>query len=234
MRFSGALKTGARINLVLTAALCLCAQPQAPPAKEAPLKEPPAKEAQGLPPRVAPADYQAQARAGAVTIAADFVGHSVPTAQGTLSTDDFVTVETGLYGPPGTRMQISLDDFSLRINGKKVPLPSQPFGMLLPSLKDPEYVPPESAAKSKSKTSLGGGDAGGGQADSNAPPPVVHIPIEVQRAMAQHTQKAALSLGDRPLPQAGLIFFQYRGKRVTSVELIYSGSAGKATLTLRP
>ena len=34
------------------------------------------------------------------------------------------------------------------------------------------------------------------------------IPIEVQRSMAQRTQKAAASrLGDRALPQAGLIFF---------------------------
>jgi hypothetical protein len=54
--------------------------------------------------------------------------------------------------------------------------------------------------------------------------------------MAQRTQKAALPLGDRALPQAGLIFFQYRGKAksIQSVELIYSGSAGKATLKLLP
>jgi hypothetical protein len=33
-----------------------------------------------------------------------------------------------------------------------------------------------------------------------------------------------------------LLFFQYRGKaeNITSVELIYEGSAGKATLALRP
>ena len=42
--------------------------------------------------------------------------------------------------------------------------------------------------------------------------------------------------GDRPLPQAGLIFFQYRGKiqNIHSLELIYSGSAGKTTLKLQP
>jgi len=42
-------------------------------------------------------------------------------------------------------------------------------------------------------------------------------------------------LGDRPLPQAGLLFFQYRGKEkgINSLELIYSGAAGKATLVLQ-
>ena len=144
-----------------------------------------------------------------------------------------MVVETGLFGPPEARIQISLDDFSLRINGKKTPLRSQPYGLVLPSLKDPEWVPPESAPSKSKKTSIGGG---GGESDSNSPPPVVHIPIEVQRAMAQHTQKASLALGDRVVPQAGLIFFQYRGKvqNISSIELMYSGSAGKATLALRP
>jgi hypothetical protein len=226
MRISQALKAGVRITVVLTAALCLCAQEPAPQSKDAHTTE-----AQGLPPRAAPTDYQAQGRAGAVTIGAEFAGHSVPTAQGPLTTEDFVVVETGLFGPPGARIQISQDDFSLRINGKKAPLPSQPYGLVLSSLKDPEWVPPESA-QPKSKTTIGGS----GQRDSNSPPPVVHIPIEVQRAMAQRTQKAALPLGDRVLPQAGLLFFPYRGKteKISSLELIYSGSAGNATLTLQP
>ena len=64
----------------------------------------------------------------------------------------------------------------------------------------------------------------------------VHIPIEVQRAMAQKVQKAALPEGDRALPQAGLIFFLYRGKvkSIHSMELIYHGPAGEATLNLQP
>jgi hypothetical protein len=106
--------------------------------------------------------------------------------------------------------------------------------MVLGSLKDPEWEPPE-AAKSKSKSSLssGGKDE---QSDPNAPPPPVKIPIEVQRAMAQRVQKGTLPEGDRPLPLAGLLFFQYRGKAqgIHSVELIYAGAAGKATLTLQP
>jgi hypothetical protein len=53
--------------------------------------------------------------------------------------------------------------------------------------------------------------------------------------MAQRVQKSALPGGERVLPQAGLIFFSYRGKiqGIHSLELLYAGPAGKATLTLQ-
>ena len=51
--------------------------------------------------------------------------------------------------------------------------------------------------------------------------------------MQQRVQKAAMPEGERMLPSAGLIFFEHRGKS-NSVELIYSGPAGKATLALQP
>ena len=72
--------------------------------------------------------------------------------------------------------------------------------------------------------------------ETNAMPAPVQIPIGVQRAMAQRVQKASLPEGDRTLPQAGLIFFQYRGKTqsIHSIELIYTGPAGKVTLPLQP
>lgn len=198
------------------AALCLCAQTP------------------GLPPRAAPSDYQAQVKAGTVTIAAEFKGHSVTTPEKTLTTEEYVVVELGLFGPPEARIKLSIEDFSLRINGKKAPLPSQPYGLVAKNLKDPEWVPPESAAP-KSKGSFGGG--GGGGAGQNDPPPSPpKVPIELQRAMAQRVQKASLPEGDRPLPVAGLIFFQYRGKAesIRSIELMYSGPAGTATLALEP
>jgi hypothetical protein len=228
MRFFPALRIGA-----LIAAVCLCVQgqnPQSAPVKDAPI------EAKGMPPRATPADYQAQTQAGAVTLAAEFKGHSVPSPQGPLSTEDFVSVEIGLFGPPDAKVKISSDDFALRINGKKTPLSSQPYGLVIGSVKDPEWEPPV-PAQSKSKTGLSSGGGGGGEKpDANSPPPVVHIPIEVQRAMALRVRKAALPEGDRTPPVAGLIFFQYRGKpqSIHSLELIYAGSAGKATLTLQP
>lgn len=163
-----------------------------------------------------------------MTLAAEFTGHSLPTPEAVLSTENYVAVEVGLFGPPGAHLNLSPGDFSLRINGKKTPSPAQPYAVVFKSLKDPNYVTPGGNAKS-SKTSLGGG------ADQNASPlpPIVHIPIEVERTMEQRVQKAALPEGDRPLPQAGLIFFEHHGK-VTSVELTYTGPAGTAILTLQP
>jgi hypothetical protein len=189
--------------------------------------------AKGIPPRASAGDYLSNAQAGSVTIAAEFTGHSIPTLEGPLTTEDFVAVETALYGPPGARLVISAGDFSLRLNGKKAALPSQPYGLLASSLKDPEWVPPEAPA-AKSKTSMTGG--GQGQGEPNTPPPPVVIPVPVQRAMAKRVQQASLPEGDRALPQAGLIYFRHRGKteNLQSVELIYEGPAGKAILKLQP
>ena len=142
------------------------------------------------------------------------------------------SIETGLFGSPGARIKLSSDDFSLRINGKKTPLPSQPYGLVVGSVKDPEWEPPVPAA-SKSKTSLGGGGKSGQRRSAVRP---AGQRSRSSAAMAQRVQKASLPEGDRTLPQAGLIFFQYRGKTqsIHSIELIYAGPAGKATLTLQP
>lgn len=160
-----------------------------------------------------------------MTIAADFKGHNVPTEDAPYTSEDFVVVEVALFGP---RTKISMEDFSLRVNGKKGAIPTQSYVEAFKTMKDPEWEPPKSEAKSK--TSIGGG----GQNDSS-PPPVVHMPLELRRAMQQRVVKAALPEGDRTLPQAGLIFFPYRGKEsgIHSVELIYSGPAGKATVALQ-
>jgi rod shape-determining protein MreC len=89
-----------------------------------------------LPVRAAPADYQSQAKAGTVTIAADFTGHGIPNSQEPLNSEDYVAVEVGLFGPPDARLTIASTDFSLRINGKKAPLPSQPWGLVAKEIKD--------------------------------------------------------------------------------------------------
>ncbi len=208
---------------VVVLSIGVCLEGQNAPSRTQP-------ESKGIPPRAAPRDYQSQAQAGDVTIAAEFTGHSLPTSEGPLTTEDYVAVETALFGPAGAQLKISATDFSLRVNGKKTPLPSQPYGLIVTSLRDPEWTPPEPPAQ-KSKTSFGGG-----QENSNTPPAPVKIPVPVQRAMAQRVQRASLPEGDRALPQAGLLFFPYRGKteNLHSVELVYEGPAGKTIVKLQP
>ena len=232
MPYLRASKTG-----VWVAALCLYASGQTPPSKDPPAKDAPAKEAQvneikGMPPRPGPTDYQGRAKVGTMTVAAEFQEHAVPTPDGIYSDEDYVTVEVGFFGPPGAHLKLSADDFSLRINGKSKPLPTRPFGMVLSSLKDPNWEPPP--VEAKSKTSLGTGGGGGGQGDPPPPPP--KMPFPLHRAMELKVQKAALPEGDRALPQAGLIFFSYHGlsKGIRTIELIYNGPAGKAFLALHP
>ncbi len=186
----------------------------------------------GLPPRASPSDYQAQAKAGAVTIGAEFMGHSVPTPEAIYTTEDYVVVEVGMFGAPDAAARLSVEDFSLRINGSKKVLSNQPYELAYKSLKDPSWEPPKTEEKSKSSFSANGG--GGNPGDPPPLPP--KMPLELRRVMEQHVQRSAMLEGDRPLPQAGLLFFEYRGKTkgITSLELIYNGAAGKATLDLHP
>ena len=224
MPFAASLKSGALCAAILAFAFCVRAQePAALPKPE------------GIPPRAAPTDYEFHAKAGKLTIAAEFTGHAVGTPEGTLTTDDFVVVEAAVYGPPGMRANLSFGDFSLRINGKKTPSPGEPYGLVVKNLKDPNMVPP---ASEKSATSLTSGSQAGGGAigQTDTSPPPVKIPLEVRRNWEQRLQKASLPEGDRLLPQAGLLFFRYHGKeeKIQSIELIYSSEEGQTTFSLQP
>ena len=185
----------------------------------------------GLPPRASPSDYQTQAHAGAVTIGAEFMAHSVPTLEATYDSEDYVVVEVGFFGAPQSTLRLSTSDFSLRINGNKKVLPNQPYELAFRTLKDPAWEPPKTEEKAKSSISTGGG---GNPGD---PPPIApKMPLELRRVMEQHVQRSAMLEGDRPLPQAGLLFFEYRGKtkNITSLDLIYNGAAGTVTIPLHP
>jgi hypothetical protein len=240
MRLVSVLNTGFLITGVLSSAVCLRAQGQTKldqtkqdqSSQEQNTKEFPGK---GMPPRAAASEYQSQGKAGTVTIGAEFAGHSVTTPEHTYSSEDYIVVEAGFFGPPGAQITLARSDFSLRINGKKVASPSEPYELVFHSLKDPEWIPPETEdSKAASKTSLSTNGSGGA---NGAPPPLPpKMPFPLRRAMEQHVQKAAMQEGDRPLPQAGLLFFRFGGKAdgIKSLELTYSGAAGSATLTLEP
>src|ERR1700693_5839906 len=91
----------------LIAALCLLAQAPATPGND----DASASATRGMPARATPADYQAHGAAGPLQLGAEFVQHSVPTPQGLLTTEDYVVVEAGLFGPPGSRTTLFFQDF---------------------------------------------------------------------------------------------------------------------------
>src|SRR5271166_5086298 len=129
MQFCCTLRTGFLTIGLLVGSLCVWAQPQNAPSNAS------ATELKGLPPRVAPTEYQAHAQTGAVTIAAEFMAHSVATPEATYTSEDYVVVEAALFGPADGRAMLSKGDFSLRINGRKVASPSQPYELVFHSLK---------------------------------------------------------------------------------------------------
>ena len=206
------------------------AQGQAPPAASSDAQ---AAETRGMPARATPGDYQAHGPSGPLTIGAEFNQHTVPSPAGLLATEDYVVVEAGIFGPPGARTTLNPGDFSLRINGKKT-LQSEPYVSVFKSLKDPEWEPDVPVEKG-SKTSIGSSGAGG-KGGGNDPPVVPKPPFKLQREWNLRMQKEAFPEGDRALPQAGLLFFKYGGKAsgIHSIELMYSGPSGKASLDLRP
>jgi hypothetical protein len=189
----------------------------------------------GMPPRAAASEYLTHAQAGNITIGAEFTGHAVPTPEQMVQSDEYIVVEAGFFGPPDAHLTLARTDFSLRVNGKKVPLTAEPLELVYKSLKDPEWQPPV-PAESKSKGGLTTGGGGGDSGGDKLPPIPPKLPFELRRAMEQHVQHAAMLEGDRPLPQAGLLFFSYRGKAesIRSLELIYSGPAGNVSIDLQP
>jgi hypothetical protein len=213
-----------RIFLTLTiAAAMLSAQEQAAPPAER----------RGMPPRATPGDYQAHGDAGTVTVGAEFMQHQVPTPDGLLTTEDFIVVEAGVFGPAGARTTLNPLDFSLRVNGKKGALASEAYALVFKSIRDPEWAP-DVPVDVHGKTSIGTGKGGGGGGEPAPPPP--KPPLKLMREWSQRVQKAAFPEGDRALPMAGLLFFRFTGKAssIHTLELIYAGPAGKATLPLNP
>jgi hypothetical protein len=224
MRFCRTIQTSVVIASVSIAAAFFHAQAQ-DASKEAPVR------AIGLSPRPTPADYQFRVQAGTLTLCGEFMGHGVPTEEGgPYSTDNYVVVEAALFSTSNARIQLSYRDFSLRVNGKKQVLPGQSYVLVFPSLKDPEWEP-SSSQSFGSVTSING--AGGSQSDRTKSVP--KMPIELRHTMEQRVLKASISEGERALPQAGLLFFEFHGetKSIHSMELLYSGPAGKATLALQ-
>jgi hypothetical protein len=229
MHLSAVLRTGLLIADVLIAPLLFSAQ----------TPDPQPKEMLGLPARTAPSEYLSQGKAGNVTIGAEFMEHSVPTPQATYSTDDYVIVEVGLFGTPESRLKLSLTDFSLRINGKKTALASEHYEIVFKSLRDLEWEPPADKSKSGGLSTNGGGGGGGGAPGAppmDSPPVTPKMPIELRRVMEQRVQRASMLEGERALPQAGLLFFEFHGKakNIRSMELLYDGPAGKTTIPLQP
>lgn len=208
---------------------------------------------QGTTPREKPSDYPVQVISGAVTIAAEDMGHSIPAPRGMLFAGDYLVIEVAVYSDSKEPLTLASGHFKLRLNGKKKSLlfPQSP-GMVAASIKYPDWEQQRTFT-----VGAGMGNAGVilGQppaterfpgdrrpAESRLPQPP-RAPDQDSTGIDKHpepttdeiVQRAALAEGPVKLPVAGLVYFPFKGKlsKLKSVELIYEGPTPAAVLRLR-
>lgn len=201
--------------------------------------------AQGTEPKTAASDYPVHVQLESVTLAAEYLVHSLPTPKGTLVTNDYLVVEAAFFGPMYSRLKMSPDNFSLRINGKGEPLTTEPAGMVAQSIKFPGVRP---HLETTGSVSAGDGTVsvgprppqsrfpGDGNERLPANQPATISEVNQENAVEYRVQAASLPEGEHSLPRSGLLYFFYRGKtkNIHSVELLYNGPMGKASLKLLP
>jgi hypothetical protein len=201
--------------------------------------------AQGTPPKTKPADYPVHIELGTVTLAAEYLVHTVPTLKGNLVASDYLVVEAAFFGPSFSRLKMSPDDFTLRINGKGEPLATELPGMVARSI---QYPGARSHLEAAASVGIGDGTVSVGPSappsqfpgDGNDRTPTGQGPtiktVEDEASIEVRVQNATLPEGENSLPRSGLLYFYFRGKikNIHALELFYEGTMGKATLKLLP
>lgn len=205
-------------------------------------------QAQSLTPREKAEDYPAHAALkDGFTLAADYLVHTLPVKNGAaLLAGDYLVIEIAAYGPKISKIDLSLGNFTLRVNGK-TELTPESAGTVAASIKFPDW-------RTKPHVELEGGTGnstvGYGQprvarfpGDPTAPPPRQN-PLPEQNpaglekdppvSIEQRVQASALGTGEMSPPFAGLVFFPFQGKtkKIKTLEVVYESPQGRAVLKL--
>jgi len=202
----------------------------------------------GTIPRKATSDYPVQTVLGGHTLAAEYMVRSFQGRNHTFFTKDYLVVEVALYGPKFARLLVSNGHFSLRINGKKQALLPQAPSFVAASLRYPDWE-----MRPRIEAGAGVGDRGVIIGDPpvarfpgdprDRPPRIPRTPeppgpggVEKEEpARADEVAvESALPEGELVVPVSGYLYFPSRAKpkSIRSLELLYQGPAGSATLRL--
>ena len=193
-----------------------------------------------IPSRPSPADYKAHAPlTPQTTLAADFLGRTVPAPNASFVVKDYLVVEVALFTRDFT---FNTGHFSLRLNGKSPVLPQTP-GMVAASLKYANWENQRGVVASAGVGNAGvilGRDTSSrfpGDRRVPTPPPGSPPRAEVQTGAEPWDLVAQLAWDDGPVrgPAAGLLYFPYSGNlaKLKSIELVHDSPAGPTRLTLR-
>lgn len=206
--------------------------------------------AEGPAPRNSASEYPVHATLASASIGAEYLVRSIPSRGRVFFSPDYLVLEVGVYPATGQTIKIVLEHFALRMNGKKETIAPQSPGFIAAGFKYPDWE-----RRRGLETSAGVGDStvilGRPQPRSRFPgdptpsqtrlPPVPRAPERepaVEReepARAENVVvEAALAEVETPSPRAGYLYFPFKGKTksIRSLELIYRGPAGTATMKL--
>lgn len=196
---------------------------------------------EGVPVRAAAGDYPARAKVAGGELAAEFLGRTVPAPEAPFVLVNYVAVELAVFSTP---CEFNSGHFGLRVNGKQTLLAQTP-GMVAAALQYPDW---EGARGLEATAGAGNMDVVLGRKTNTVPrfpgdrrvptaPPGTPGKTETNEKVAPWEWVGKLAWGDGPCkaPAAGLLYFPYKGSlaKLKTVELVYSGAEGKATLALR-
>jgi hypothetical protein len=192
-----------------------------------------------------PGDYPAHATAGASSIGAEYLVHSIPAHSQTFFARDYLVVEVAVFPARNQPVELDSNTFTLRLNGKKEIFTRDTPGSVAASLKYPDWEPHPHTEVQAGPVILGRPPAVGRFPDdptqSRPAPPKSPTPNEqagIDRDEPQTPDEAvaqyALPDGRIEKPVSGYIYFHLRGKTksIKSVELVYEDKAESVTLKL--
>ena len=186
-----------------------------------------------------PNDYPASRDFDRYTVAAEYLGHTVPAERQSFFVRDYLVIDIAFFPRKGEKVLVSAEKFRLQVNGKKPPLQTQSAGIVAGSLKWDDWTP-----RPRTVASVGDGNSGvvvGGPRPTprfpgdpttrplpsppRAPAPEDRSGIEKQEQQTadQAVTEESLFEGVIDGPMHGLLYFPYRGKlkSIRKLELIY-------------
>jgi hypothetical protein len=181
-------------------------------------------------------------------VTAEFQVRSISGGGGVFISEDHIVIEVTVTPPEKREIAVSHSQFTVRMNGKKrVLLPASPQ-FVAASFKYPDWYEPRGMQAQAGPVILGRPEISerfpGDPTPSRtrlpraprAPEPESRSGVEQEEARPEELAVSkALLEGPASLPVTGYLYFPYRGaiKKIKSLELIYKGPAGDATIKLR-
>jgi hypothetical protein len=201
----------------------------------------------GTEPKASAAGYAKHVKLESLEIGAEYLARLIPDGH---FAGNYVVVEVALFPDRRKEIDVALSFFRLRVNGREYPQLAQAPQAVAAALKNPESEgfrgPQASVGVGQGSVILGGparterfpGDPQARRQprpeprdpDKPAPDPTKEPMKDYEAAIV-----FALDEGKTTMARSGLVYFHWNEnlKKIKSLELLYEGPAGKASLAIR-